>query len=52
MPRLLVKKKEEILAEYFVKKNKTKIFIATVLICLIFLGIWFYAGWATHSFLN
>ncbi len=29
MPRLLVKKKEEILAEYFVKKNKTKIFIGS-----------------------
>ncbi|MBQ3835184.1 MAG: FHA domain-containing protein [Elusimicrobia bacterium] len=29
MPRLLVKKKEEILAEYFVKKSKTKIFIGS-----------------------
>lgn len=29
MPRLLLKKKEEILAEYFVKKNKTRIFIGS-----------------------
>ena len=31
--------------------KKRQVFLATVLVCCVFLGIGFYAGYATHAYL-